>query len=130
MKHSILFSSLMLGLFLVQVACHHHDEDDTSNPVVSITSPSAGASIAGAVSIQGMVSDNDLHAMSIKVTNKADGTTLFAKEPSVHGKTEYSFSETWTPANLSAETPVTLVVEAEDHAGNKGSFTLDFSVKP
>ncbi len=129
MKLSILSYTLLMGLLLTQVACHHHDEEDTSNPVVSISSPASGASISGAVSIQGMVTDNDLHAMSIKVTD-ATGTTLFAKEPSVHGKTEYSFSETWTPANLTAETPVTLVVEAEDHAGNKGNFTLNFSVKP
>lgn len=126
-----LFSFVLLSaLVLMLPSCHKHDEEDANPPVVTVTSPSESASISGAVTIAGNVTDESLHALSLEVTKDSDGSSLYAKSISVHDKTEYGFNETWTPSGIGAETAVTLTVVVEDHSDLKTTKTVKFTVKP
>ena len=112
-------------------ACHKHgDGNDTLAPTVTITSPTADASLSGAVNISGTVTDEGMHEMSIVVTKDADNTQLFKAEPNVYNATDYAISQVWTPAGIAAETAVTLTVTVEDHSANKTVKTVKFKVKP
>ena len=125
---NLLLLALLLGVSTV--ACHKHDESDKDNPVVTITAPAIDASISGAVTIAGVVTDESLHELSIKVTKDSDNSELFSATPEVHDLTSYTIAETWTPSGIAAETAVTLTVVAEDHNSNAISTTVKFKVKP
>lgn len=111
------------------IACHKH-EDDTNNPVVTITAPTVNASITGDVVIAGVVTDESLHAMTIKVTKDSDNSELFSAAPEIHDLTSYTIAEVWTPNGITAETAVTLTVTASDHSDHAVTTTVKFTVKP
>lgn len=128
-KHSLLvLFSLVIGVFAFN-ACHNHDEDDTTDPVLTITSPAADASLTGKVTISGKATDESLHEMSIVVTKDSDSSELFSTAPEVHDETDYTISESWTPVGLTSETPVTLTVTVEDHSEHKVVKTVKFKAK-
>jgi Bacterial Ig domain len=112
-------------------ACHDHEhEDDTTNPVINITAPAPNASLTGAVTITGNITDNDLHEFTIRVNRKSDNAELFTKKASIHGETDHDFSEIWTPGSgITTETEVTVTVEAEDHNDNKSEAAVGFKIK-
>lgn len=117
-----------MGVFAFN-ACHNHDEDDTTDPVLTITSPAADASLTGKVTISGKATDESLHEMSIVVTKDSDSSELFNAAPEVHDETDYTISESWTPTGLTSETPVTLTVTVEDHSEHKVVKTVKFKAK-
>lgn len=128
----IITCGALLALFAFALsACHKHDDAaDTNDPVLTITSPAADASIAGAVNIAGTTTDESLHEMSITVTQDSDNTPLYKIAPEVHDKTSYTISETWTPSGIAAETAVTLTIVVEDHSDHSVTKTVKFKVKP
>ncbi len=123
---SLLFAAFCL---LTVVACHKHDDNDTTAPVLTIDEPLANESVSGEVHIEGDVTDESLHEMEIKVTQDSDSAELFKATPEVHDLTAYHFHEHWTPT-VSAETAVTLTITVEDHNSNKTVKTVKFAVKP
>ena len=131
-----LSSNILILLLLILatpfIGCHKadNDSDDTTTPVLTITSPASSAAITGAVAIAGVVTDNSLHEMAMKIIKDADGTTLWEKSPTVHDLTSYTISETWAPGGLTGLTPVTLTVKAEDHNSNSVTQTVHFVVNP
>jgi hypothetical protein len=122
---------LLLACFLAgsMTACHKH-EDDANDPVITITAPAAGASISGGVTISGVVTDESLHEMTIKVTKDSDNSELFTAAPEVHDLTTYTIAEVWTPSGITAETAVTLTVIASDHSDHTVTTAVKFTVKP
>lgn len=120
---------LTILLSLAAVACHKHD-DDNNNPVITIASPTTAASISGVVAIAGLVTDESLHELTIKVTKDSDNSELFKATPEVHDLTSYTIAEVWTPSGIAAETAVTLTVTAADHSENIVTQTVKFTVKP
>lgn len=130
MIKSQVFQLLALCALFSFAACHEHDEDDTTNPVINISSPTADASLSGAVAIKGTVTDESLHEMSIVVTKDSDGSELFKKTPEVHDLTSYTINESWTPSGIGAETSVTLKVTVSDHSDHTVEQIIKFKVKP
>ena len=132
-KNTLLLAAIALSLSFA--ACHDHgeEEDDKVAPVITITSPTADASISGGVAIAGTATDeNSLHELIITITKDADGSTLFtipASETDVHDLTSYTIAKTWTPTGITTETAVTLNAIVEDHGGNKTTQTVKFKVK-
>lgn len=125
----LFFAAFILAITFV--ACHHdHNEDDTLAPTLSLEKPVDGAVVSGEVHIEGKVTDESLHEMTITVTKDSDYSELFKAEPTVHDKTEFDFDEHFTPTGLTAETPVTLTITVEDHNSNKTSKTVKFKLKP
>jgi len=120
---------LTLLLSFVAVSCHKH-EDDENAPVIVITAPVADVSISGIVAIAGLVTDESLHELSIKVTKDSDNSVLFSAAPEVHDLTSYAIAEVWTPTAIAAETAVTLTVIASDHNDHSVTSTVKFKVKP
>lgn len=125
------FKSLLFAAFclLTVAACHEHgDENDTTAPTVTITSPAENASVVGEVHVECTVSDASLHEMEVKVTKDSDGTVLYSATPTVHDETSYEFHEHFTPA-LAAETAATLTVTVSDHSDQTTTKTVKFTVK-
>ena len=110
-------------------ACHKHDVENI-DPVISLLTPSVDASVAGDVAIAGLVTDESLHELTIKVTKDSDNSELFNSTPEVHDLTSYTIAELWTPSGIAAETAVTLTITAEDHNSNIATATVKFKVKP
>jgi hypothetical protein len=129
-KLKISFAILLFTTALF-TACHNHkDEGDTTAPVLTITSPSADASLSGIVEIKGTATDAGLHEMSIIITKDSDKSELFKNNPVVHDKTDFTIAESWTPTGITQETAVTLTIITEDHSALKTTKTVSFKVKP
>ena len=94
-----------------------------------LENPVEGASLAGEVHVHGVVTDESLHEMEIKVTLDSDGSELLKVNPSVHDKTSYEFDAHFTP-NVSVESAVTLNIIVWDHSDNSTTKTVKFTVKP
>ena len=123
---------LTVSLATLLISCKHETDvpDDANPPVITITSPIESESIAGGVSISGMVTDESLHELRIKIVTDFDGSVLFTASPEVHDLTSYEILEFWAPAGIASEIGVTLVVTAEDHASNITTSEVHFTVKP
>ena len=125
---------LFLALILVSIStlsCHkHHNDDDDNAPEITITAPTIDVSISGAVTISGLVTDESMHEVTIKVTKDIDNSTLFFVVQEAHNLTSYTIAEVWTPVGIVAETAVTLIITAEDHNEHLETKTLKFKVKP
>lgn len=122
---SLLFAALCL---LSVAACHNHDEEDTTAPTVTISSPAENEAVVGEVHLELTVADASLHELEVKVTKDSDGTELFKQTPTVHNESSYEFHAHFTPA-LAAETAVTLTVTVSDHNDNTTVKTLKFTAK-
>jgi len=130
--YSNILSLSFLLLLTAFFSCHEAEDDsnDTTDPVLTITSPASNASINGAVTITGLATDNSLHEMEIKITKDADGSTLWDANPKVHDLTEYAIAQTWTPTGITAPTAVTLTVTVEDHNDHAVTKTVNFTINP
>lgn len=124
--------SLLFGTFclLTVAACHKHEHNDDANaPIIMLENPVEGASLSGEIHIHGVVTDESLHEMEIKVTLDSDGSELLKVNPGVHDKTSYEFDAHFTP-NVAVETAVTLNIIVWDHSDNSTTKTVKFTVKP
>jgi subtilisin family serine protease len=91
---------------------------DTTPPTVSITSPAAGATVSGTVTIQTSVWDNvGVASVSFYVDSVAIGTITSAP-----------FNCPWNSSNNSNGTH-TVTATARDAAGNSSSATISVNVK-
>ena len=122
----LLFSGL---LCLSHLACKNNSEEDTDDPVLTITSPVANEAVVGEVHIELNATDESLHEMAIKVTRDSDGSVLYEDAPEVHDLTDFDYHEHFTPTGLTGATPVTLTVDLEDHASHLVTKTVKFTVQ-
>lgn len=91
--------------------------NDVTAPIISFTSPVAGASIAGTISVTVNATDNvGVASVSLGV----DGTTIGTSFTS-------PFSQTWNSASVTNGNH-TLTVTAKDAAGNAASSSIQVSV--
>jgi len=124
---SLFFGALCL---LTVAACHEHNhKDDVTAPVIMLENPVEGASLSGEVHVHGVVTDESLHEMEIKVTLDSDGSELLKTSPSVHNKSSYEFDAHFTPS-VAVESAVTLNITVWDHSDNSTTKTVKFTVKP
>ncbi|MBS0513407.1 MAG: peptidase S8, partial [Proteobacteria bacterium] len=86
---------------------------DTVAPVATISNPTSGSAVSGTVSVQASASDN-VNVVAIRLY--VDGKLTSSASTS-------SLSYSWNTRKLAAGSH-TLVVEADDAAGNKGSQTV------
>lgn len=121
--------TLLLAVFALVMAFSACKKEDEA-PKISLEEPTEGMVVSDEVRIHGKVSDEDLHNLDIKVTKDSDGSELFVFSKHWHGKSEYDIDEHFTPAGLSAETPVTLLIEVEDGLDQISTQTVRFKIKP
>jgi hypothetical protein len=131
MQKQIKYLPLFVVFFVstAVISCTHPSEEDVNAPVVTITSPTENASISGDVAIQGLATDESMHAMSIIVTDDTGVSQLFIATPEVHDSTSYTINELWSPG-VGDPTPVILTVKVEDHSNNITVKTVHFTVNP
>ena len=99
-------------------------------PTVTITSPAADEQFANdlVIKMKGNVSDeNQLHALSIKITDDKTGAVLFTKSPSVYDLTNYTFNESWT-VKVTDWVDATVSVTAENHDGQTTTQTVKIKI--
>ena len=137
-KHTYL--ALVISSLLFTAACkkhddHKHDETDTTYPQITITTPVDMQTYKSgdSVYIKGSVTDNDLHEMKITITKDSDSSELFSESPVVHGMSSYAINTFWLSglsSGAASYIPATLLVTAEDHAGNKSSKKVAIRIFP
>ena len=118
----ILFAFISIFAF----AC----KKDKVAPSLSINSPGDGAQAKGVVVIKGVVADENLKTVTLKITKDATGTEMYSKTLSVDGLSTYSFEEQYDPGIVVAATNVTLTVEVSDKNGAKTSKIVKFTLIP
>lgn len=111
---------------------HSHDSStDTSKPAITISSPASTAMYnnGDTIKIRGIVTDNSLHELLIKIVNDANGAVLYSTAPTVHDLTSYSFSADWK-SSVTDHTNASVIIMAEDHASNVSSDTVHVHIMP
>lgn len=120
MKKVFLLVLVAAGL----AACKKSKVADTLAPVINVTSPSANQQFgAGAtVNIIATIYDNrDLHSIHLSVTNKSSGAHLLHFEDHVDVRS-YELNKSFTTGSF---TTYSILVEAEDHSGNRAQIAFD-----
>lgn len=116
---------LVLALVALSIgACKKGNVPDTLTPVINVTSPAVNQQFgAGAnVNIIASIFDNrELHYVHLSVTNKGSGVHVLHVEE--HPDTRsYELNKSFTTG---AFTTYSVLVEAEDHAGNRSQVAFD-----
>lgn len=122
--------TLLLFAWALVAALAACQKENDEAPKISLEKPAEGMVVSGEIHILGKVSDEDLHKLDIRVTKDSDGSELFIFSKHWHGKSEFDIDQRFTPSGLSAETPVTLLIEVEDGLDQISTQTMHFKVKP
>lgn len=105
-------------------ACKKGNVPDTLSPVINITSPSVNQQFgSGAtVNIVGSIFDNrELKSVHIFVTNKSSGVDILHIQDQPNERS-YEVNKSFTTGSF---TTYAVLIEAEDHAGNKSQVAFD-----
>ena len=128
MKFSYILATFLLATSLIcSSACH---KKSSTGPTVSITSPAVDDQFANdlVIKMKGDISDkNQLHALTIKITDDKTRAVLFTKSPSVYDLTDYTFNESWV-AKVTDWVDATVTVTAENHDGQTTTQTIKIKI--
>lgn len=111
---------------------HSFVPTDTTRPSLTINSPIADQVFRNGevVNIAGTISDDfGLYRGSIKITNDANGSSLFNQAYEIHGLLSYNFNLNHT-ASVSMASNCTVTVSFEDHGLNAVSKTVRIKLTP
>lgn len=99
-------------------------ETDSSNPVITISSPTEAQifNAADSVTIAFTATDEDFHGYEFTLTNTTLSTVVDADDQHTHGNV--SFSKKY---KLPAANSFTFEVVAEDHNGNESTKSVNFT---
>lgn len=132
-KKSILFFACATIVTTVFIGCAKAIVD-TTDPIITITEPTSGAdimqmgSIADSATVSVHITDEDLHAYSILIA-KADGSDTLLYVPETHQEVNHLTVTKKFPTHVVVGTVTyKITVSAEDHNGNKGEATRNFTV--
>lgn len=90
---------------------------EASEPAVTIAAPLVDDQFSNGqvITIKGEASDDEnLHSLSIKITDDKTGAVLFSETPSVHDLKTYTFNTSWT-SKVNDWTDATVTVTAVNH---------------
>jgi hypothetical protein len=127
MNHKIGCMKKIFVLALVAVslaACKKSNTPDTLTPVINVSSPSVNQQFgAGAnVNILASIFDNrELHFVHLSVTNKGSGVHVLHIEEHPDARS-FELNQSFTTA---AFTTYSVLIEAEDHAGNRSQVAFE-----
>lgn len=113
---------ILTATIILSIACSK--ENDSENPVITITSPTEGSmsGIGDSILIAFTITDADMHGYEIAVTNTANSAVIFEADEHTHGNVTYS-QKFKSPA---AATQMQLTVTGEDHNGNTSTKSVNF----
>jgi len=120
MKKIILLTIVAIS---IAVACKKA-ETDSSNPVITISSPTQGQAFnaADSVTIAFTGTDDDFHGYDFTLTNNTTSAAVDQDDQHTHGN--ISISKKY---KLPAASSFTLEVNAEDHNGNESTKSVNFT---
>lgn len=120
MKFNLLFIAVVFSL--VFISC---DKDDTTGPVITITSPAEGSTLekGKAIPVNGTVTD-DTELAEIDLGGGSKITTF--DSPTKHTLANVTFT---IPATATTGSQGSITITAKDKAGNVSTKTATFTVK-
>lgn len=136
-----------LGVMVVLLACgkgaeidedatsggpHGFVPDDVTAPALTINTPVADQVFANGntINISGSITDDyGLYRGYVKVTNDANGSSVFYQAYEIHGFLSYNFNLNTTAFATMAST-LTVTVSFEDHGYNAVTKTVKIKVNP
>jgi hypothetical protein len=127
----ILFAACTRGGDPVEEPIHQFLNDDTTDPVIQITTPAdnqvftSGANI----NVTGKVTDNSLYQGSIKIINNANNAVLKEQLYEIHGLQLYNFNLAYA-ATVAAQSNYSVIVTFDDHGGHTSADTVKVKVNP
>lgn len=110
---------------------HQFLNDDTTYPVIQITTPADNqvfTSVAN-INVTGKVTDNSLYQGSIKITNDANNALLKEQLYEIHGLQLYNFNLAYT-ATVAAQSNYSVIITFDDHGGHTSADTVKIKVNP
>jgi len=109
----------------------HHHEEDTTFPVVNLTSPSDSTiyNSGDTVFITGYVTDEDLHEGEITIIDDTSAFLYFTENPYVHGQDTAQINYFYV-VNVTQNRVVTLTVSYEDHTPHVSTVTRKLFFQP
>lgn len=111
--------------------CHKNSDSAGSDPtpILTLTAPVNNQTFTNGdlVSIQGAITDNSLHSLTLKITSGS--TSLYNKTISVHDSTHYNINDNWK-SSVTAVTNATVTAEVEDHGGHVVTQTVSIKINP
>ena len=132
MTHKILTIATFATLLVANFSSCKKDETDVEKPTIVVAEPLTNDTLSLSadpkVHIEFTATDNDgLHEVVVNVTN---GSTNFYTNTKDVDNTTLNFHEHFIPTGITAVTPMTLTIDADDHTGNTISKSVIFYVKP
>ncbi|MBL7816319.1 MAG: hypothetical protein JNL70_14965 [Saprospiraceae bacterium] len=104
-------------MLLLSVCFTFSCNKEASEPAVTIAAPLVDDQFSNGqvITIKGEASDDEnLHSLSIKITDDKTGAVLFSETPSVHDLKTYTFNTSWT-SKVNDWTDATVTVTAVNH---------------
>jgi hypothetical protein len=116
-------------LAIAAIACKK--EEDSENPEITIFTPTTNQEFESADSVQlnFKVEDEDLHEVGFTIVEEGTTDTLYYKAASHTHDSPYVLNKKYF-ISVDAHTDATLIVNAEDHNGNKASKSVNFHIHP
>ena len=110
---------------------HVITENDTSYPVLEITTPTSNQvfTSGSSINITGKVTDNSLYQGTISIRNDATGAIVKEQNYEIHYIGTYNFSLAHI-LSVTVSTDFTVIVKFEDHGHNQSSKAVQITVNP
>lgn len=118
---------LLVTSVCLTISCH---KSSSAVPTLSIAAPLADDQFINGqkIVIKGEASDaENLHALTIKITDDKTGTVLYSATPTVHDLKTYTFDVSWT-AVVTDWTDATVTVIAENHDEQTTTKTVKIKI--
>lgn len=129
-KISFLF--LTIGL-LFAVSCKKNASDTTA-PVITITAPAENDTIlqvyaTDSTTLSFRITDEDLHAFSVLITNAAGNDTLLEIPEEHQEVNDLTVSQKFQLPEVVGTVKFKVIINAEDHSGNVREAIRNFSIR-
>lgn len=125
MKCTVVVLSALLFMGLSSCDEKHENETDNTVPIFTIAAPLSGSQYnnGDTVWIKGLLTDNELHEMSIDIIRQKDSSSLYHEIISVHDLSSYTIKSYWK-SNVTDTTQAVVVLKAEDHKPNYAEMRI------
>ncbi len=133
-KKSILLFAFIAIIAITIISCGKTATEDTSNPSITISSPTEGQTFmqmtsTDSATVSVHITDEDLHAYSLVITKASGGDTLLYI-PETHDEVnDLTVNKKFPLGVVLGTVAYKVTVTAEDHNGNEGEAKRNFSIE-
>ena len=127
----IFFAACSRGAAPVEEPIHEFLNNDSTYPVIQITTPVENQVFASGaiINVTGKVTDNSIYQGSVKIINDVNNAVLKEQLYEIHGLELYNFNLAYT-ATVAMQSNYSVIVTFEDHGWHKSADTVKVKVNP